>query len=34
VFDASRWPALDAHAVRCEGMPAFQAAAQVFLPPR
>ena len=34
VFDPRRWPALDAHAGRCEGLPAFQAVVQVFHPPR
>jgi len=34
VFDASRWPALAAHAMRCEALPAFQAVVQVFNPPR
>jgi glutathione S-transferase len=33
VFDARRWPALDAHAGRCEGLPAFQVVVQAFHPP-
>ena len=34
VFDARRWPALNAHATHCERLPAFQAVVQVFDPPR
>jgi glutathione S-transferase len=34
LFDPARWPALAAHATRCEALPAFQAVVQVFLPPQ
>lgn len=34
LFDAARWPALAAHAVRCEALSAFQAVVQVFDPPK
>jgi len=34
LLDARRWPALAAHAARCEKLPAFQAVTQVFIPPR
>ena len=34
LFDPARWPALVAHAARCEALPAFQAMVQVFDPPR
>jgi glutathione S-transferase len=33
VFDARRWPALVAHAERCEGLPPFQEIAQPFSAP-
>jgi len=33
VFDLGRWPALRAHAARCEALPAFQAAQQPFSGP-
>ena len=33
VFDARRWPALAAHAERCEALPPFREIAQPFLPP-
>jgi glutathione S-transferase len=33
VFDARRWPALAAHAERCEALPAFQEIAQAFSAP-
>jgi glutathione S-transferase len=33
LFDAARWPALAAHAARCEALEPFQAIQQVFLPP-
>jgi len=34
LLDAARWPALAAHAARCERLPAFQAVVQPFIPPR
>ena len=34
LFLPERWPALAAHAARCEALPAFQAVAQAFDPPR
>ena len=34
VFDARRWPALAAHAERCEALPPFQQIAQPFSAPR
>ena len=34
LLDATRWPALAAHAARCEKLPAFQAVVQAFIPPR
>ena len=33
VYEAARWPALTAHADRCEALPAFQTISQVFIPP-
>ncbi len=33
LFDEKRWPALAAHAMTCEALPAFQAIAQPFIPP-
>jgi len=33
LFDLARWPALAAHASRCEALPPFQAIAQRFIPP-
>jgi glutathione S-transferase len=33
VFDEARWPALAAHAERCEALPPFREIAQPFLPP-
>jgi glutathione S-transferase len=33
LFDEQRWPALAAHAMTCEALPAFQAALQPFIPP-
>jgi glutathione S-transferase len=33
VFDAGRWPALAAHAERCEALPPFQEIAQPFSAP-
>jgi glutathione S-transferase len=33
VFDLAAWPALHAHAARCEALPAFQAIHQRFIPP-
>lgn len=33
VFEARRWPALAAHAERCEALAAFQAVQQPFIPP-
>jgi glutathione S-transferase len=33
VFDARRWPALAAHAARCEALPPFQETAQPFSAP-
>lgn len=32
-FDWARWPALKAHATRCEALPVFQAISQPFSPP-
>jgi len=32
-FDLTRWPALQAHAARCEALPAFQAVRRPFTPP-
>ncbi len=34
IFDGVRWPALAAHAKRCEGLTVFQAVMQAFDPPR
>ena len=34
LFQPDRWPALAAHAAQCEALPAFQAVAQTFDPPR
>ncbi len=34
MFDLARWPALDAHAARCEALPVFRSIAQVFAPPK
>lgn len=34
LFDPARWPALAAHAARCEALPAFQAVIQAFDPPK
>jgi glutathione S-transferase len=34
VFFAERWPALAAHAAHCEGLAAFQAVVQPFIPPQ
>ncbi len=34
LFDAALWPALAAHAARCEALPAFQAVSQPFVPPK
>jgi glutathione S-transferase len=33
LFDEQRWPALTAHAATCEGLEAFRACEQPFLPP-
>jgi glutathione S-transferase len=33
LFDEQRWPALAAHAITCEALPAFQAIVQPFIPP-
>jgi len=33
LFDLTRWPALAAHAARCEALAPFQAIAQRFIPP-
>jgi glutathione S-transferase len=33
LFQANRWPTLDAHSTQCEGLAPFQAAVQPFLPP-
>lgn len=33
LFDEQRWPALGAHADRCEGLDAFRAVTQPFIPP-
>lgn len=34
LFDETRWPALAAHAARCEAIDAFAAVVQPFIPPR
>ena len=34
LFDAQRWPVLDAHASGCETLPPFQEIVQPFIPPR
>jgi glutathione S-transferase len=33
VFDEARWPALAAHAAKCEALPPFQEIVQPFIPP-
>ncbi|WP_426955285.1 glutathione S-transferase family protein [Muricoccus radiodurans] len=33
LFDPARWPALEAHAARCEAMEPFPGVIQVFIPP-
>jgi glutathione S-transferase len=33
LFDERRWPALEAHAMTCEALPAFRTIAQPFIPP-
>jgi glutathione S-transferase len=34
IFNATRWPALDGHAGRCEVLPVFQKIVQPFIPPQ
>jgi glutathione S-transferase len=34
LFDIGRWPALAAHAARCEALPAFEAVSQPFIAPK
>jgi glutathione S-transferase len=34
IFSATRWPALDGHAGRCEALPVFQKIVQPFIPPQ
>lgn len=34
LWQAERWPALGAHAERCEAMPVFQEISQAFVPPK